>query len=118
MQAYGQGFARVYNLRWSDFARQVAPLILDFCESTPIGQKHRTVLDLCCGTGHLAVYFLEKGFRVVGLDLSEHMLHYARENARYYIDSGQAAFVQGDASNFTLDERFGFVVSTYDSRRR
>jgi SAM-dependent methyltransferase len=115
MQSYSQGFARVYNLRWSGFARQVAPLILDFYAATPIGHKDKTVLDLCCGTGHLAVYFLEQGYRVVGLDLSEHMLEHARENARQYIDSGQAAFVQGDASNFTLDERFGLVVSTYDA---
>ncbi|MEM4203821.1 MAG: class I SAM-dependent methyltransferase, partial [Candidatus Methanomethylicaceae archaeon] len=48
-------------------------------------------------------------------DLSEHMLYYAQENARQYIESGQAKFVQGDASDFTLNERFGLVVSTYDS---
>lgn len=115
MQAYSQNFARVYNLRWSGFARYIAPFIIDFYESTPIGQKHKTVLDLCCGAGHLATYFLEKGYRVVGLDLSEPMLHYARENARQYVDAGLAVFVQGDASNFQLDERFGLVVSTYDS---
>ncbi|MCX7853936.1 MAG: class I SAM-dependent methyltransferase [Caldilineales bacterium] len=115
MQAYNKGFAHVYNLRWAGFARQVAPLLLDFYASTPIGQTNKSVLDLCCGTGHLAVHFLEKGYRVVGLDLSEHMLHHAQENARQYVDSGQARFVQGDASDFTLDERFGLVVSTYDS---
>lgn len=115
MQAYSKSFAKVYNIRWSGFAKQVAPLILDFYAATPIGQENKTVLDLCCGTGHLAVHFLEKGYRVVGLDLSEHMLHYAQENARQHVESGQAAFIQGDASNFTLDERFGLVVSTYDS---
>ncbi len=115
MQAYSRGFARVYNMRWSGFARQVAPIILDFYATTPIGQKNKSVLDLCCGTGHLAVYFLEKGYQVIGLDLSEEMLSYARENARQYIESGQARFIQGDASDFTLDERFGLVVSTYDA---
>lgn len=115
MQAYSKSFAKVYHLRWSGFARQVAPLILDFYAATPIGQENKTVLDLCCGTGHLAIHFLEKGYRVIGLDLSDHMLDYAREKARPYIESGQAAFIQGDASNFTLDERFGLVVSTYDA---
>ncbi len=115
MQAYSKGFAQIYNMRWSGFARQVAPLILDFYAATPIGQENKTVLDLCCGTGHLAVHFLENGCRVVGLDLSKDMLHHARENARQYIESGQATFVQGDATDFTLDERFGLVVSTYDS---
>lgn len=115
MQAYGKGFAHVYNLRWAGFVRQVAPFMLDFYASTTIGRTNAPVLDLCCGAGHLAVYFLEKGYRVVGLDLSEHMLHYAQENARQYVESGRARFVQGDARDFTMDDRFGLVVSTYDS---
>ncbi|MEN4041147.1 MAG: class I SAM-dependent methyltransferase [Anaerolineaceae bacterium] len=115
MQAYNKGFAKVYNLRWSGFARQVAPLILGFYGATPIGQANKSVLDLCCGAGHLAVHLLEKGYRVLGLDLSEHMLHYARENARPYLESGQAKFVQGDASDFSLAERFGLVVATFDA---
>jgi len=115
MQAYGEGFARIYNIRWGDFARYVAPLILDFYAATPIGQENEAVLDLCCGTGQLAVHLLEAGYRVVGLDLSEAMLGYARENARQYVEMGQAQFVRGDASDFTLDECFGLVISTYDS---
>ncbi|GAA6750755.1 class I SAM-dependent methyltransferase [Thermus antranikianii] len=115
MQAYSKGFAKVYDIRWSGFARQVAPFILDFYEATPMGRENKTLLDLCCGTGHLAVYFLEKGYRVIGLDLSDQMLYYARERARPYIESGKAVFIQGDAGNFAIDERFGLVVSTYDS---
>ncbi len=115
MQAYNQGFARIYNTRWSVFARQVAPLILDFYAVTPIGQENKFVLDLCCGAGHLAVHFLENDYRVVGIDLSEHMLNYAQENARQYVESGQAKFIHGDASQFKLNERFGLVVSTFDS---
>lgn len=67
MQAYGAGFARVYNLRWSGFARQVAPLILEYFEVSPFAAANKRVLDLCCGTGQLALYFLEKGYRVVGI---------------------------------------------------
>ncbi|PKN84753.1 MAG: class I SAM-dependent methyltransferase [Chloroflexi bacterium HGW-Chloroflexi-8] len=115
MQAYNQIFARVYNSKWSGFARSVAPFIHDFYNSTSIGQENKTMLDLCCGAGHLACHFLEKGYHVVGLDLSEPMLDYARENTRQYIESGQAKFIQGDASNFKLEERFGLVVSTFDA---
>ncbi|MFQ3618881.1 MAG: class I SAM-dependent methyltransferase [Cyanobacteriota bacterium] len=115
MQAYNQGFARVYNARWTGFAQQVAQLLLDFYAATPLGQANKSALDLCCGTGQLAIYFLQRGYRVVGLDLSEPMLNLARQNAQSYLESGQARFVQGDASNFALDERFGLVVSTFDS---
>jgi len=115
MQAYNQAFAHIYNEKWTAFAQRVAPAIQDFFASTPIGQEHRSLLDLCCGTGQLASHFLENGYRVVGLDLSEPMLAYARENNRAYLESGRARFIQGDASHFNLDERFGLVVSTFDA---
>jgi SAM-dependent methyltransferase len=115
MQAYGPGFARVYNTRWLAFAKQAAPVILDFYAGISIGQVNKSVLDLCCGAGHLALHFLEKGYRVVGIDLSEPMLHHAEENAGRFLESGQAKFIKADAGDFTLDERFGLVVSTYDS---
>jgi len=115
MQAYGAAFARVYNLLWSGFAREVAPRLLEFYERSPIAPTEQSLLDLCCGTGQLALYFLERGYRVTGLDLSESMLDHARANADIFIQAGQARFVQGDAAAFTLDERFGLVVSTFDA---
>ena len=115
MQAYGPGFAQVYNKRWIGFARQVAPFLLEFYRHQPLAQTNRLVLDLCCGTGQVALYFLKRGYQVVGLDLSVAMLHYAQENTEPYIATGQARFVQGNAVNFTLPERFGLVVSTFDA---
>lgn len=115
MQAYNASFARVYNLRWTQFAHNVAPRLRAFYESTPVGQQNHTLLDICCGTGQLAVNFLDSGYQVTGLDLSEAMLDYARGNASAFIVAGQAHFVHGDASNFAMDERFGLAVSTYDA---
>lgn len=115
MQAYGPTFARVYNTWWADFAGNVAPRILAFYETAPIHQTNRSVLDVCCGTGQLALYFLERGYRVTGIDLSEHMLCYARENVGHYLETGQAEFIQGDAADFSLGGQFGLVVSTFDA---
>lgn len=115
MQAYSARFAHVYNMRWGGFAQSVAPRIMDYYAATPTGRVDKAVLDVCCGTGQLAVHFLEAGYSVVGLDSSEPMLQYARENARRFVDAGQARFVQGDAGHFALDDRFGLVVSTFDA---
>lgn len=115
MQAYSRAFARVYNKRWTAFAHRVAPLIAEFYASTPTGEANRSILDLCCGSGQLALHFLEQGYQVTGIDLSEHMLQYARENASAYVESGQAGFVQADAAGFSLDQRFGLVASTFDA---
>ena len=118
MQAYSEAFARVYNQKWVDFAQHVAPLIRAFYESTPIAQdpeRGRSLLDVCCGTGQLAQHFLENGYRVTGIDLSEHMLRYARENTASYVARGQARFAHADAADFSLDEQFGLAVSTFDA---
>jgi len=115
VQAYNAGFAHLYNSRWGGFAQSIAPNIRKFYEATPMGQTDRSVLDLCCGTGQCAVLFLEAGYHVVGIDSSEPMLSYAKENANRFLRFGQARFIQGDASNFVLDDRFGLVVSTFDA---
>ena len=115
MQAYSPSFARIYNLRWAQFSRQTAPRLQAFYESTPLGQSDHTLLDVCCGTGHLALHFLDLGYRVSGLDLSEAMLKYARENSAPYLITGQARFFQADAAHFEVEERFGLAVSTFDA---
>lgn len=114
MQAYNEGFARIYNMRWRDFAQRIAPYIRAFYEEKA-GADDRSLLDICCGTGQLALHFLENGHTVTGLDLSPAMLQYARENAREYIEAGRARFVEGDAADFSLEDRFGLAVSTYDA---
>jgi SAM-dependent methyltransferase len=115
MQAYGPSFARVYNLRWTAFATQLAPRLRAFYESGPSRGENPNVLDLCCGTGQLAQHFLDHGYQITGVDLSEPMLEHARANNAVYIITGQARFVQGDASDFTLPDTYGLVVSTYDA---
>ena len=116
MQAYNASFARIYNLRWAGFAQNAAPRLRAYYESsTPVGQDNRALLDLCCGTGQLALNFLDAGYQVTGLDLSDAMLDYARSSAAEYIVTGQARFVQGDAANFELNEQYGLVVSTFDA---
>jgi SAM-dependent methyltransferase len=113
MQAYSRAFAHAYHLRWGGFARQVTPRLLDFYAQTPAGQQRLPVLDLCCGTGLVAQGFLERGYSVTGLDLSPHMLAYARQNSAAF--AAQAQFVLADAANFALDGQFGLAVSTYDA---
>jgi SAM-dependent methyltransferase len=115
MDSYSPVFARLYNRDWTAFAERVAPMIHGFYAETPAGRTGKGVLDLCCGTGQLALYFLDHGYEVTGLDRSRGMLEIAARNLRSYLDSGRARLVQDDAAGFLLDDRFGLVVSTYDS---
>jgi SAM-dependent methyltransferase len=110
-QAYPPDFARVYNMLWADFARSLAPRIHDFYTRRP--DADLLLLDVCCGTGQLALYFLEQGFTVTGIDLSEAMIVYARQNTAAYRD--RAAFIVADAAHFSVDRQFGLAVSTFDA---
>ncbi|NJR70053.1 MAG: class I SAM-dependent methyltransferase [Synechococcales cyanobacterium CRU_2_2] len=64
------------------------------------------LLDLCCGTGQLIQPLLERGYQVTGLDGSEAMLNYARENAP------RANFWLDDARTFSSPIQFDAVFST------
>src|SRR5690606_14481303 len=68
-----------------------------------------------CGARHLALHFLEQGYRVTGIDLSVSMLEHARPKAAIYVESGQARVIQADAAHFTLERPVGLAVSTYDA---
>ena len=115
-QSYGSAFAGLYDSSFSDFAVRVAPIIEAYyrAHSSSLVEDY-PVLDLCCGTGQLANYFLRAGFQVVALDFSKPMLEFARANNRTYVNAGTAQFVLADAQDFAFDLRFGLVVSTFDA---
>lgn len=101
-------FARIYNQHWGDDFTQRALPILDKLILSRLPAAAR-VLDLCCGTGQLAGTLTARGYRVTGLDGSEAMLRFARENAP------EADFILGDARDFALPPAYHGTVSTYDS---
>lgn len=63
------------------------------------------ILDLCCGSGELAQHLLIKGYQMTGLDGSDIMVRYARENA----PTGE--FICDDARFFKFSPTFDGVVS-------
>ncbi|HYH00478.1 MAG TPA: class I SAM-dependent methyltransferase [Terriglobales bacterium] len=72
------------------------------------------ILDLCCGTGHMARLLLNSGFQVTGIDASDEMLTFSRQNAP------AATFVRADARAFDLallgqTRSFDAVISTFNS---
>jgi SAM-dependent methyltransferase len=115
VQPYDRVFAALYNKRWTSFAQGVAPAIRTYYESLPVSAQHRSLLDLACGTGQLMQHFAEHGYRGVGIDISPHMLHHARQNLASHIEAGQVALIEGDVAGFSLDEQFGLAVSTFDA---
>lgn len=72
-------------------------------------KKHhcKSVLEIGCGSGNLANYFLEKKYEYIGLDFSLEMLKIARTEV-----APKAKFVQGDMRNLKLKKKFDAVIIT------
>jgi len=115
MQVYNNKFAKVFDKEYSGFTQSITPYLLHFWENKASDLENTGVLDLCCGTGHLALSFLEKGYSVAGVDCSASMLEIAQLRNINYVKNGKATFIQQDVSQFSNDEKYGLITSTYDS---
>jgi demethylmenaquinone methyltransferase/2-methoxy-6-polyprenyl-1,4-benzoquinol methylase len=60
-------------------------------------------LDVCCGTGDIALRLATRGATVVGLDFSDPMLAIARRRAEQAGAGGQLEFLQGDAQQLPFE---------------
>ena len=102
------GFAWVYSKHWADkfLGRALAVMEKLILKELP---PHARILDLCCGTGQLARELIERGYGVTGIDGSEEMIRFARDNA----PAGE--FIIEDARDFSLTDRYDAVISTFDS---
>lgn len=85
-------------------------------KSLPL-QKESKVLDLCCGTGDIAILLSESFDKKIGItavDFSENMLDIAMKRAKKHTN---IAFIQGDAFNLPFsDEEFDAVFISFGLR--
>lgn len=101
-------YAKIYNDNIGDrlSQRAIKPLSHLLFSTVPAPAY---LLDLCCGTGHLAADLCRRGYQVVGLDGSAEMLHYAHLNAP------DVEFLLADARSFSLSQPVQAIISTSDS---
>jgi len=74
-----------------------------------VRERGGPVLDVCCGTGIVSVPLAETGVEVVGIDLSEAMLHQARRKTRA---GSNLTWLQGDVLEMSLGRTFELVTMT------
>lgn len=80
--------------------------------------RPRTVVDLACGTGAIALPLAREGLRVVGIDLSPDMIEVARRKEaalRAEVSfSGEVEWLVGDMRGWSLPELADSIVSMCD----
>jgi SAM-dependent methyltransferase len=71
------------------------------------------ILEIGAGSGRVSILLARRGFDVTGLELSPKMLEVGRENAAR--QGVNVNFVQGDARDFKLAEKFPLVIAPFNA---
>ncbi len=101
-------FAWLYSNYWGEeFHREAIPVLERLL--LHLLPPKAEILDLCCGDGRIARTLSKRGYKVVGVDGSGHMLSYAKQRAP------KVEFYLKDVRSFTFPQRFDAAISTFDS---
>jgi SAM-dependent methyltransferase len=68
-----------------------------------------SVLDVCCGSGHVTAELVRRGYKVMGIDNSAALIEIARA------ELPQVDFRVQDARHIALEDQFDGALSTFDS---
>ncbi len=109
-------YAKYYDIIYKAYLERGVPRIIDFVEEVfrrDAEIEVRSVLDIACGTGGPTIELARRGYRVVGLDISEEMIRIAREKARR--SGASAEFIVGDMREINFVEEFDAVTCFFTS---
>lgn len=100
---YGQ-FSKTYQKLMND---ELYPLWVSYVEKYVT--KKQSILELACGSGEVANLLSQKGYTIVGSDLSENMLSLA------YQTNPKICWLQLNMADFQLDETYDSIICFADS---
>ncbi len=73
----------------------------------------RSILDLACGTGNVAMRLAKLGYEVWGVDISAPMIAEAQRKAQ--AEGLDIRYAVQDAAQLQIERRFDLVISLFDS---
>lgn len=92
--------------------RERVALTLQICDNA----NCKTLLDIGCGSGRIALPLAEKGLKLVGIDYSSEMIDLANEYLKEYMEKGKSnldvKFICGDfMKDFKNNELFDITLA-------
>lgn len=106
-----ENYVEIYSDTNTDFAIKRKECLVGYIKKNDI--KVANVLDIACGTG-VFLNLLQSDInitRCVGLDFSEKMIEYAKKKYK----NNHIEYVNGDMTDFNLNERFDLITCNYDA---
>lgn len=111
MEAYYKSYDKRYkqvhdkNTLWASFVPTLE--VMDVINKNGINKKSK-ILEIGCGEGRDAIYLLDQGYNVLGVDYSEEAIKKCNElSANKYVSN----FRQFDIIEDELDKKFDFIYS-------
>lgn len=80
----------------------------DFLEKEFNADKTLKILDVGCGTGRHAIELTKRGYKVLGIDLSESQIRYAKKKAT--TENLEIDFQVADARNLPFNNHFDVAI--------
>lgn len=100
--------ADLYHQHWDHWYLPQAGMALELLLFSRL-KPGASLLDVCCGCGHVTRELVARGYRVTGIDSSAELI------ARAQGDAPAAMFMVEDVRRFQTTERFDGALSTFDS---
>lgn len=100
---FGSGYAENYDPVYAEKDYEVECDLIEEAFQRFASGRVRTVLDLGCGTGGHSILLAQRGYHVIGVDISRAMLEIAREKARQ--GGVNIEFHDGDVRSFDAGDR-------------
>ncbi len=100
---FDENYLLLYRHRDVEDAREQVSLIIDSLKPA----KGSSILDLGCGEGRYTVFFKDRGYRVLGLDLSEKLINCGKKKYP------RLNLVKGDMR--AIPGRFDLILSLFTS---
>lgn len=101
-----QRFAQFYD-------QYVHGFIEDLQFYTALCRPDDRIAEIGCGTGRVLKQFLDDGFRITGVDISQEMLAVAQQKLGGYLQHGQLRLVQQDLLEAPLPEPYDKLLVTF-----
>lgn len=99
-----------YKILYSNRSEEEAALFIDnLLAFTDLPDRSR-VLDLACGRGRHSIYLNEKGYNVVGIDLSNNSISDAKKH-----ENATLHFLTEDMRSFDLGVKFDAIFNLFTS---